>query len=93
MSDNSDILKNATSVNKSKIKIASNNPIALDHDLPKPLNTANATAIPTAITKSWMIEIVSGPILKLMPANNHFFIFLGYTTFMKHSEQLKTNSE
>lgn len=77
ISDNSEILKNAMVI---KINITNNariKPINLDHDLPKLLNTASAIAIPTAKIKSCRIEIVNGPILKVIPANIHFLIFLG----------------
>jgi hypothetical protein len=75
--DSSEILKNETRIKIPITKIASINPMALDHALAKLLKIARAIAIPTAIIKSWIIEILNGPIVKVIPANNHFLIFLG----------------
>jgi len=76
-SDNSDILKNAIATNINKINTANTIPINLDHDFAKLLKMANAMAIPAAKRNNCKIETVSGQILKVMPANNHFLIFLG----------------
>lgn len=76
------------------IIIATNRPIALDHDFQNALKAANASETHTAIINIWTIEIVNGQMLNVIPASNPLLIFLGYTTFIAiNDEQVKTNTD
>ena len=76
-SQSSDTLKNAMIIVMRMIIAARNIPITLDHDLVNVLNTDKASATHAAMINSWMIEIVNGQMLNVIPANNPLFIFLG----------------
>jgi hypothetical protein len=77
ISHNSEILKNVITINTTIIMIARKIPTALDHDLEKPLNAANASATHTARINICTTLILKGPMLKVIPASKPFLIFFG----------------
>lgn len=57
--------------------IATNMPIAFDHDFENALKAAKARPTHKAMMNIWTIEMVNGPIGNEMPANRPLFMFLG----------------
>lgn len=66
----------------SNTRIATKTPIAFAHDLENELKIPMAEATPTPTIKSWTIDKLMGHIWKDIPASIHFWICLGYTTFI-----------
>lgn len=79
---NSDTLKKAITIKIINISIANIIQNAFDPDLDAALNMVRDIAIQTAKINNCIIDIFSGPIWNDMPLSNHFFMFLGYTTFI-----------